>query len=634
MSKFLQTFWPLDKLGANGSRAGFLLWTVVFLFLASCSVADRDNPLDPEYQGPRGHVGGRVELLSGAAVTVADGRITVDYGGAFIRVSEMPELVTTSSADGGFVLTDVPTGSWSLSITAPGYVSAAVNAVVVLADRRTQVEAPVRLQEDIEGDLLFGSRRSGFPGVFRADAGGTRIESLTPLPFVMDACRYMQVGERGLLAVRSSYFAYKDEDGYREASGVAVFQYPELKPVTLIESGDKLDRPALMPDGDLIVEVHEGEDVYLARIPPRSVLRAATLDSLEEFRIRLDGATPLGAPGPSQKEYSPTVSPDGRLAFLRSRELSGSGDTPLFEIVVDDRSAEGKAVFSVALSTLLEDLSDKGYFDIDGNGNDDLEKFGVLLQGYFRGWIPPMFAGVDWSQPLSLSGISTEAQLKALLLDYLEGEQPDGIDFNVLAFLLQMLDLATLRDLSWLPDGKSLVYVDRYDSLPRVQRELTMPITNALAPVTDAAASPLLNPKTGRPTAYYFDLNGNGVWEYGFDQPFWYDDRSSYVPALTLTQNPFEVQTLRRIAADAPGDERGSVLYQGSGDEFLFSPTVSPDGKRVAMAVGPVKQLFDTFNLFPIMTKGDILTVDPRNSYVTRITQDGLDNKPPCWVPR
>ena len=75
------------------------------------------------------------------------------------------------------------------------------------------------------------------------------------------------------------------------------------------------------------------------------------------------------------------------------------------------------------------------------------------------------------------------------------------------------------------------------------------------------------------------------------------------------------------------------VFFMAETNQWLFSTSVSFDGKRVAVSAGPVQDILRDIDIFPFSTQGNVVTVDPKNGFVTRITSDSLNNRAPCWVP-
>lgn len=594
-----------------GFRSAFFYAVLVGWAVAGCmSPESRDNPRDPFYQGPRGIIEGRVILRSGTAITYAKGAASVNYAGVRVALPELPNMVTTTEQDGLFRLARIPVGIWALELSAPGYVTATIHAVRV-SHNQTTVLDPVDLHERIAARLVFGSSRSGIPALYEADASGVDRRQLSHLPIQSDTCRYVERNGRKLLVVETSGFVFKDAGGrFSSSAGIAVLRYPSLELEALVDTEGRVRRPLLAPDGSILVEVEEGGDRFIAKIPPRAVGR---IESFEPYRL-------TGRSDDEWTEYSPAMSQGGRLAYVRS-------DGENVEIRVWEGSDPGTLVLRRDLVRFALSLRGRPFLDFNDDGEDDTEKLLALGAGSSQGIIPPYFAGVDWTQP---APATDPVSLRAYIL----ADNPSGIHFNLLLTAISLIQLAAISEIVWMPDERSLLFVDRSDSQPEVERTLLWPIVKQSGWLLDAYGQVVSHAVSGANTQYFFDMDGNRLWSPGRDKPFWYDDPASYQELLSIKVEAVEIQSLRKLdTRETNVYDSGELVYQGQVDEWLFAPAVSPDGKRVALQAGPAKTLVSALNLFPIMSQGNILTVDPANRYITRITTDGLDNRAPCWVP-
>lgn len=588
-------------------RSAFSTALLLVALAAGCADLDpRDNPLDPGYTGPRGDVAGKVILHSGKALRFddEDGAATLDYGGVQVSVDRIPGAVTATARGGEFELRGVPVGVWTVRFTHADYVTSVVRAVGVRKSERTELD-PVTLEERVAGTLIFGSSREGWPSVFRSDPYGRDVRNLSVLPLQSDACRYLRVLDREALVFQSQFFVYEEDGAYKTASGIYAASYPDLAPIAHFEGDPRMSR-AMFAGLKVVFAADYNGDKFIAAARTRRDLDG----DWEALRI-------TGAKGDKWQETLPAVSDDGRIAYVRTGE--DESGMPWSEIRVLDglKDTLGELVWSRDLLTILKRVAESRAFDFDYDGADDLEKFGALFE---LAGLPAFTAGIDWSQPAT----SVAA--------FLQGPQPDGVHLDSVALLLEFLLLGEIRELAWLPDNDTLVFVDRVQSKPGYKARQLWKINNRGAPVTDYLGRAVTDPVSGRKTNYYFDINLDGAYAATVDRPFWYDNPGSYVDNVTIEFKRIESQVLRKVTASNPaaGD---SYLFGASPNEWIMSPSVSPDGKRIAVALGPVEKLAETFSLVPIMTQGDIVTIDPNNAFVTRVTTDGLNNRAPCWAP-
>lgn len=588
-------------------RSGFRRLALCLVLVAGCTdLAPRDNPLDPAYTGPRGDVAGKIVLHSGKALRFDDesGAATLDYGGVRVSVDRIPGAVTTTARGGEFELRGVPAGVWTVRFEHPDYVTSVVRAVGVRKRERTELDL-VALEERVAGTLIFGSSREGWPSVFMSDPFGHDVHNLSVLPLQSDACRYLRVLDREALVFQSPFFVYEEDGAYKTAAGIYAASYPDLAPIAYFEGDPRMSR-AMFVGLKVVFAADYNGDKFIAAARTRRDLEG----DWEALRI-------TGAKGDKWQETLPAVSDDGRIAYVRTGEDDAS--MPWTEIRVLDSLKDplGKLVWSRDLLTILRRLAESRVFDFDHDGTDDLEKFGALFEQI---GLPIFTAGIDWSQPATSAAA------------FLQGPWPDGVQLDSLALLLEFILLGEIRELAWLPDNDTLVFVDRVQSKPRYKARQLWTINNRGAPVTDYLGRAVTDPVSGRTTNYYFDINLDGAYAAAVDRPFWYDNPGSFVDNVTIEFKRIESQVLRKVSMSNPaaGD---SYLFGAALNEWIMSPSVSPDGKRIAVALGPVEKLEETFSLVPIMTQGDIVTIDPGNAFVTRVTTDGLNNRAPCWAP-
>lgn len=587
------------------ASSGLLL---VALVTGCTELEPRDNPLDPAYTGPRGQVTGKIVLRSGKAITfdAATGDVTIDYSGVEVSVERIPGAVTTTSKAGDFTLPRVPVGTWTVHYAYDGYVTETVRAVGVRKNETTEL-GPMNLEEVVAGTLIFGSSREGWPSLFRSDPYGREIKNMSVLPIQSRACEYFLYRGEQALFVESEFLIYEKDGAYESAAGLYVARYPDLEPLALYPAVARMSKPSLTSDGTLVFGAEYNGDRFIA-----AARKPADLEGDWEL-LRITGSKT-----DKLREAEPAVSARGRLAYVRS---SQEGNTAYEIRVIDDIDEPGDGLGALVWQrdflSVIDRVSKSGAFDFDSDGSDDLIEFGTVFQGL---GVPLFLAGIDWSDPI------TDAA------SYLEGTKPDGVVLDTVALLVELLLLGSIRDLAWLPDEDSIVFVDRIDSQPGYKMRKLWEIKNRGSAVTDYLGNPMRDTVTGRTTEYYFDINLDGGYSHIVDKPFWYDNQGSYVEALTVDYKRVEMQTLKRVTVSKP-EEGDKYLFGAAANEWMFEPAVSPDGKRVALALGPVETLIEVINALPIMTKGDIITVDPANSFVTRVTTDGLNNRAPCWAP-
>lgn len=596
----------------------------ILLALASCGgLAGRDNPLDPHYRGPRGTVMGKVVLRSGTALQLSetDNQVKVDFSGIRVGVPEIRSVrAVQSTADGTYRLSGIPVGVWRVTFSAPGYVTASVAEVLVRANHETVLET-ININEAIQGKLLFGSSRTGSAALFVTDPYGQEVTALSSLPVQANSCSYGRVGKQAAVAFDSDFAVRKDGNRYETGAGVIVVSYPQMDVLGYFPRGTNARRPIFIPDGKLLLHIESGSEKYLAKVRPDQMFKGA---SLEEFRI-------TGTPDDAWAESSAAVSPSGRIAYVRYGQAPGS-DLPLYEIRLADGSEEGELVFHQDLLDIIDRVGRSSYFDFDGNGTDDLGKFGTLLTVLGVGGT--YFAGVDWSADLTLDMGSPNVADDARA--YLQGPKPDGIAIDPYQIILELLQMSTVWNLGWLPDEKSLFYTDRLLSQPALKRRLLSEIKNNLAPITESTGAGfdvIRATGSGRTTDYYYDINANGVYDYAADKPFFYEDPSTYIDLFTLEQLHLERQTLQKLPLLGKTKGQPAPFFVADVDMALFEASASADGRRIAFAMGPAQSLFAGFNYLPFLSHGDILTVDPASGFVTRVTTDRNDNRAPCWVP-
>jgi hypothetical protein len=468
--------------------------------------------------------------------------------------------------------------------------------------------APINLEEQIEGHLVFGSSRDGYPTLFRSNPHGGELQSISALPIQSNRCFYAAYANRDALIVDTEFAVYEENGQFLSGAGLFIGTYPELEKVALLPADAKVTAIQPHPDGELVLQVGEAGDTFLIKAPLVKLLRS---DDPEEFRI-------TGSPDDQWEEMHPAVSRGGQIAYVR---VATQGEETGYEIrVLEGDDNVGRLVYQRRLLDMLEALSKQRYFDFDNNGEDDLIKFGTIIQ---KSGFVPILAGVDWSAPI-VAGNEVA---------FLQGPEPDGIDINPLLIVLEILQLGQIWNLTWLPDDSALIFTDRLLSQPGYTRRLLWPIGNNGAPVR-LGGVPVTDPATGRTTNYFHDLDGQGDWDQGVDRPFWFDNPGSYIEQLTLEMQRIEMQSLNLVRTDRTYelDEIDRFFYADA-NSWILTPAVSRDGKRVAIALGPVEHIAEAFSLYPIMTAGNIVTVDPANGFVTRITSDGLNNRAPCWVP-
>ena len=589
---------------------------------ASCAdLADRDNPLDPHYRGPRGSVAGKVVLHSGTAFqrNETGNQVHVDYSGIRVAVPEIRRVSAASTlTDGTFRITNIPVGLWRVTFSAPGYVTTSVADVLVRANRETTLET-VNIDEHIQGKLVFGSSRSGTTSIFLTDPYGQEVTALSSLPVQANSCSYGVIGGRPALAIDTNYALRKTGDGYEAGDGVIVVTYPELELLGYFPRSTKANRPIFLPDGQLLLHVEEGTDKYVAKVRPDQIFKGT---SLEANRI-------TGAPGDKWTESSVAVSPQGRIAYVRTGEEEPSG-LPLYEIRLADGTPLGELVYQQDLLKIIERVGESDYFDFDNDGNDDLTKFGTVLSRLGVNGV--YFGGVDWSAELN----PYSPTIYADTLAFLQGPEPDGIAIDPYQIVIELVQMGTLWNLGWLPDEQTLFFTDRLQSQPALTRRLLTNIENYGSPITQYNGSGFEDIRatgSGRTTKYYFDLNADKAYQWYLDKPFFFEDPSTYIDLLTLDQVHLERQTMQRLAVSGAEKGKPAPFFVADINMSLFDASASADGRRIAFAMGPAQSLFAGFNYVPFLSQGDILTVDPASGFVSRITTDRSDNRSPCWVP-